>query len=181
MANEQEVDNLEEDVDVESVINQVTDEETQKKIQTLDSQRMRWRDKEKKSAEALQQQEEQNKILKEQLAKFEKPEQVEPSDKEKTILDARTYARLLNQNYSEEEIDSIETMMKATGKPLPEVIEMPFVKGGVESLRAQKKVEQATPSPSNTAPAVNWAEASKLKPHERAEKLSFAAWQGRRG
>lgn len=177
MANEQEVDNLDEDVDVEGVMNQVSDEETQKKIQTLNAQRTHWRDKEKKSTAALQQREEENKLLQEKLAQFEAPQETE---KQQTILDAREYARLLNQNYSEEEIDSIEIMMKATGKPLTEVVSMPFVKSGVEGLRAQKKVEQATPSPTPASRKVRWEEISKMKPEERASKLNFDAWNAGR-
>lgn len=76
------------------------------------------------------------------------PEPPKPGD-DKRKLDAREYAKALNAGYSDEEIDYVESVMVATGKSFKDVIELPYVKLGIEAARQKAKSEQTTPPPSD--------------------------------
>ena len=76
---------------------------------------------------------------------------------------AKDYARLIANNYTDEEIAFLERN-QSKGQSILEVAKDPFVKGGIDTLRADNKVEQAMPNPSSGSVKVDkktWADMSK--------------------
>ena len=76
---------------------------------------------------------------------------------------AKDYARLIANNYTDEEIAFLERN-QSKGQSILEVAKDPFVKGGIDTLRADNKVEQAMPNPSSGSVKVGkktWADMSK--------------------
>jgi len=78
------------------------------------------------------------------------------SDKEEepspSVVNAREYARLLNEGYSDSEIDFVEKVMKTEGmKAAKDALEKEWVKTSIESLRQQREVEESVPSPSEAS------------------------------
>ena len=76
---------------------------------------------------------------------------------------AKDYARLIASGYTDEEIAFLERN-QGKGQSILEVAKDPFVKGGIDTLRTDKKVEQAMPNPSSGSVKVDkktWADMSK--------------------
>lgn len=68
-------------------------------------------------------------------------------------------------NLSPEETDVV--FQFAQGKPTKDTLEHPFVKAGMEALRASKRVENNTPRPSLRGLSFNGKSFTELKPDEK--------------
>lgn len=82
----------------------------------------------------------------------------------KTIETKRQFG--YENNLSPEETDML---FKFNPKPTKEDLNNPFVKGGLEAIRAQRRVENNTPSPSNNAPKFNGKSFNELAPEEKSK------------
>jgi len=112
--------------------------------------------------------EDTKKKQREELEKL-RPKKEEP--KAQPTLDAREYARLLHQGYSEEEIDFVEKQVKVLGKPASDVLKDAFTLSAIRGVREKKKAEQATPSPSARSPQKQGEKTKHLTPDEwRAQR-----------
>ena len=70
---------------------------------------------------------------------------------------------------SPEETDAV---FKVNPNPTKEDLEDPFIKGGLESIRAKRRVESNTPSPSSKTFKVNGKTFSELTPEEKEANWS---------
>jgi hypothetical protein len=147
------------------------DEAVAKKVQTLSAQKNHFRDKFQKEAE-------KNKKLAEELEGLkEKPVDAKEEKPSAPIIDTdaiETRAVLRVKGYTPEEIRTMESYAKGSGKKLSEVVDDPFVKAGIDNLRSAAKSEQATPpssSGSTTHKEKSWAE---MTPEER--KTNFESY-----
>lgn len=93
-------------------------------------------------------------------------------DEPTSILDAKSYARLLFKGYSEEEIEQAEAVAKGSGKKVEEVMETAFFKAGLTALREQKKAEKATPPPSPAGISIGGKSFSEMDEKERKQNWS---------
>lgn len=69
-------------------------------------------------------------------------------------------------NLSPEETDAI---FRVNPNPTKEDIESPFIKGGLEALRAKRRIESNAVSPSSTSPKFNGKEFKDLTSDEKKE------------
>lgn len=77
-------------------------------------------------------------------------------------------------NLSPEETDAV---FRLNPNPTKETLADPFVKGGLEAIRARKRVENATPSPSNRSSAVDGKVWTEMTAEERAKNFTKLAEQ----
>ena len=104
-------------------------------------------------------------------------------------LDAKEFATLLYEGYTEDDITFLETVMKSTGKSAKEVREIPHVKKALEGTKAERQSQQATPVPSSPVSfgglgrsgptASSYFEGGKVV-NPNPEKPSFKEWQAKR-
>lgn len=106
-------------------------------------------------------------------------------------LDAREFAKLLNQGYADTDIEFVETVMKSTNKPANEVLEMPHVKKALEATKAERQSAQATPAPSGPVSFGGIGRSGAVPPSSfnkgvpsseipAEKKLSFQEWKAKR-
>ncbi len=152
-------------------------------LQTAKGQKAHFQEKSQKLEEKV-------KTLEEKLAEKGEVKEDEPaektpeqSDESKVVLDAREYARLLNEGYSDKEIGFVERTAQAEKKTVKEVLEDEFVKAAIEKTRSDSKSEQVTPPPSSKVSRLETLTGKPLKdmtPEEREEGLSFEAWKAKK-
>jgi hypothetical protein len=129
------------------------DEDLQKKVKTLEVQRMRHKEKAQKAEEERQKLEEENKRLQEQLEGKKKPEPKPEPKKEKNNdddlwrekIDIRTSQ--VGRDLTDEELDYAVKIAKAEGSSIKEVVSSGDFKDYVEFKREKIKKEESTPSP----------------------------------
>jgi len=147
MENDIEIPDLEETGD-----NLSPDDDVEKRLQTEVVRKKHWREKFEKLNEAHQK-------LQQEIDKSTQEKPAEPRDDMEARMETKFDLR--QKGYTREEISYFEAFAKGSGKPLADVVNDLVVIGGIESMRKQKSVEQATPAPSNRSPqstAKTWAE-----------------------
>ena len=132
----------------------VEDKTSKNDVAKLNAQRARWKQKYKESQGKLDALE--SKTLK--------------SDTSDVLSEAKDYARLIASGYQDEEIAFLERN-RQKGQTILEVEKDPYVKGGIETLRAEKKVEQATPNPSSGSVKVDKKTWGEMSPEERRKNF----------
>jgi len=98
----------------------------------------------KKAEDAMKEYREQLAVLKPKPKTETTIPQFDPEE-----IESRVDLRL--RGYNKEEIDYANRYAKAAGQKLGEIINDPFVQGGIEKVRERAKVEQAKPAPSSRA------------------------------
>lgn len=160
----QEVEEQEEDLDLnlEETPEDTDPEEemvtvSKKKLQTLQIQRNKWKEKaQTPKTEQITQ------------APQEVPEDITVTVKGLAIAEKKRQFGYQN-GLSPEETDAV---FKIDPNPTKETLKDPFILGGLEHIRKQKRVEDATPSSSKRSQSINgksWAEMSK---EERAKNYA---------
>ncbi len=107
------------------------------------------------------------KDLKQPIIKKEEPDLKEIHTKISTLeLSERKRQFGYEHTLSPEETDAVFNFKP---NPTKEDLNNPFLKGGLEALRAKKRVEQGIPSSSSSALTVDGKTFGELKPEERAK------------
>lgn len=154
------------------VIDPFDDEGARKLVASQIAIKKHWREKAQKI-------EAENKVLAEELKKYKPALQEKPvvEDDYKKKIDSLSLAEEKRQfgyehGLSPEETD--EVFAYSTGRNIKpaEAKEKPFVKAAIEALRAQRRSESATPSPSSGLPAIDGKSWSEMSNDERKANFS---------
>ena len=160
---EQELDTIPED------LADVQDEQAVKMKENFEkalAQKKKWREKAIKAEE--------------ELKAAKKPVPSSPAPSTTRDLSVRDVLKLQNLHYSNEEIQLLDKYSTRLNMPIDELIEDPLVKSGIEAMRYQRKVEQATPAPSRRTQVIKGKSVEKMTAQERATDLNFNAWKSRK-
>jgi len=90
----------------------------------------------------------------EELKKLKQPQQLtakkEPDDIHLTVQELKLAEKKRQFGYEHSlSPDEVDAVFKINQNPTKEDLDNPFVKGGIDALRAKKRVESNTPSPSS--------------------------------
>ena len=150
-------------------------EDLQKKLKELEAQKEHWRSKAKK--------------LEEQAPKEVEPQNYKSTDETQDFDLHQTVKQLseaekkrqfgYRHGLSPEETDAV---FKINPNPSKEDLDDPFVKGGLDAIRAKRRVQSATPSSSGGSNRVEVTKLKDMKPEEAnlAYKKMMEARLGKR-
>ena len=83
--------------------------------------------------------------------------------------------------FSEDEVEVVRDYAKGKGTTLEEAAKSDFVKGGIETLRAKRKAEEATPKPTQKSTGPSAAKPlGQMTNEERRTNFSPEAWRAKR-
>ena len=162
--------------------NEITEKETpktKKKVQTSKTGEEKTSEKSNDGKSVQAQKEHWRSKAKELQVKLDALGSKTPKPDTSDVLSvAKDYARLIADGYQDEEIAFLERN-QSKGQSILEVAKDPFVKGGIETLRADKKVEQATPNPSSGSVRVDKKTWGEMSPEDRRKNFENhkAKWQ----
>lgn len=167
-----------EDVGFEENELESLDEETKKKIQTLEAQKRHWREKAQKSTQEQTQQKSEEEPPKQapqkkegQTVTKEKGESEEDLAERMKKLELSEQKRQFGHEHglSPQEVDKV---FQINPNPDKETLEDPFVKAGLQAIRSQNRTEQNTPSPSGSSPSVRPSKPlNEMTPQERDQHV----------
>ena len=135
-------------------------------VATLNAQKKHWREKAVDQATG--------KTYKELYEAAQKVKPNQPAEQEdvkkdiqwlKAVEEKRQFG--YQHGLSPEEADQVFNYAQGAGIKPEKALEHPFVKSGLESLKATKRAQSATPRPSSRSPLVEGKTFSELKPEDR--------------
>lgn len=170
---------------VKSEETETTPKETPEETSTEESvedQLVKAKEENKKLYARTKQAEEGEKVVKDKLSAIISPVKETPSETPSTptvTSDIEERVDLRMDGYSQDEIAFIKRN-QVEGKSLAETAKLPYIEKGIEGMRADAKVEEATPPPSGHSPTIEGKKVSDMTPKEKQENLSFDSWRKRK-
>lgn len=150
-------------------------EDLQKKLKELEAQKEHWRSKAKKLEEMAE--------TKPEPQPTKSTDETQDFDLHQTVKQLSDAEKKRQFGYrhglSPEETDAV---FRINPNPSKEDLEDPFVKGGLEAIRAKRRVQSATPSSSGGSSRVEVTKLKDMKPDEanQAYKKMMEARLGKR-
>lgn len=163
------------DVELNETENAALDDATSKKVQEMDAQRIKWRDKAKKAEEERIILETKLGTLKDTLSPKEAEEAGEPSQFD-TIVDISTTISSMNPD----EVEDLRVQAKKMGLNPMDLANSEVFKTHLEATRVKKKAEKAVPEPSARSPKIEGKSLADMSKAERSKNFSFEAFKARR-